>query len=86
MQPSSHARVCPTRIDAAPALFAHRVSVPRCAERQRVAYHKCYACAWSNAHVAAHGLPDAGRGRLRPPAVAALPPDEPAPARTARAV
>ena len=27
--------VCPTRVDAAPVLFAHTVSLPMCQQRQR---------------------------------------------------
>lgn len=88
MQPSSHARVCPTRIDAAPALFAHRLSVAQCSERQRGRYHKCYTCAYAHAQVAAHGLPEA-RLDKRPrasatPATSELAPLPPVP--TARAV
>ncbi len=53
-----HARICPTRIDGAPALFAHRVTVPQCQDRQRGRYHKCYTCAHNNAYVAVHGTPE----------------------------
>ena len=52
-----HTRVCPTRIDAQAALFAHRVTTPQCQDRQRGRYHKCFTCAYNNAYVAAHGLP-----------------------------
>ena len=51
------ARICPTRRDNVPALFAHRVSSCQCQERQRDRYHKCFTCAWSNTYVAAHGSP-----------------------------
>ena len=51
-------RVCPTRIDGSPVLFAHKVDVPRCQERQRQRYHKCFTCAFNNNYVAKHGLPE----------------------------
>lgn len=50
-------RVCPTRIDGAPVLVAHKVDTSRCQERQRERYHKCFTCAWNNNHVAKHGEP-----------------------------
>jgi hypothetical protein len=52
---TGHKRVCPTRIDAAAALFAHRVTTSQCLDRQRGLYHKCFTCAHNNAYVAAHG-------------------------------
>jgi hypothetical protein len=42
--------VCPTRIDAAPVLFAHTVTTPMCQQRQREHYHKCFTCVHNNAH------------------------------------
>ncbi len=51
-------RLCPTRADGASVLFAHKVSAPQCQERQRGRYHKCFTCAFNNAYVAAHGLPE----------------------------
>lgn len=51
-------RVCPTRIDGSQVLFAHRVDVPRCQERQRQGYHKCFTCAYNNNYVSKHGLPE----------------------------
>ena len=50
-------RFCPTRIDAAPVLFAHKVSEGQCQDRQRGQYHKCFTCAWNNAYVQVHGPP-----------------------------
>jgi hypothetical protein len=51
-------RVCPTRIDHAPVLFAHKVVAGTCQDRQRGHYHKCFTCAWNHAWVRAHGVPD----------------------------
>ena len=51
-------RVCPSRIDGAPVLFAHKVDVARCQDRQRQRYHKCFTCAFNNSYVAQNGLPD----------------------------
>ena len=53
-----HSRVCPTRIDGGAALFAHRVTQQACQDKQRGRFHKCFTCAFNNAYVAAHGLPD----------------------------
>jgi len=50
-------RVCPTRVDGSPVLFAHKVDLSRCQERQRQRYHKCFACAWNNSYVSQHGEP-----------------------------
>jgi len=50
-------QVCPTRIDGSAVLFAHKVDRPRCQERQRQRYHKCFTCAWNNSYVAKHGEP-----------------------------
>ncbi len=50
-------KVCPTRIDGAEALFAHKVDSTRCQERQRQRYHKCFTCAYNNSYVATHGEP-----------------------------
>ena len=50
-------RVCPTRIDHAPVLFAHKVIAGQCQDRQRGHYHKCFTCAWNNSWIAARGTP-----------------------------
>ena len=54
---SGHVQVCPTRIDGASALFAHRVTAQQCQDRQRGRYHKCFTCLFNNAYVAKHGMP-----------------------------
>ena len=54
---SDRTRICPTRIDHAPVLFAHKVVAGMCQDRQRGHYHKCFTCAWNNAWVRAHGEP-----------------------------
>lgn len=85
MSPSSHSRVCPTRIDAAPALFSHRLTAEQCQSRQRGQYHKCFTCVFSNAVQAARSL--GVRGRSRPELAPVR--DEPVrklPKSTARAV
>ncbi len=41
--------LCPTRVDAAPVLFAHTVTRPMCQQRQREHYHKCFTCVHNNA-------------------------------------
>lgn len=57
--------LCPTRVDGAPVLVAHKVDKQRCQERQRQRYHKCFTCAWNNNRVALYGepqpLPEAAR-------------------------
>ena len=58
-------RVCPTRIDHAPVLFAHKVIAGQCHDRQRGHYHKCFTCAWQNARVAVNGRPAAHEGAER---------------------
>lgn len=63
--PSDDLRLCPTRIDGATLLFAHKVSSARCQERQRGRYHKCFTCAYNNAYVAVHGLPAPERAEAR---------------------
>ena len=35
-------QLCPTRIDGAPVLFAHKVNQGQCQDRQRGQYHKCF--------------------------------------------
>lgn len=52
-------RVCPTRIDRAPVLFAHKVVDSQCQDRQRGHYHKCFTCSWNNAWIRLHGAPRA---------------------------
>ena len=51
-------RLCPTRADGRAALFAHKVSLGRCQNRQRGQYHKCFTCAYANAYVAKFGMPE----------------------------
>lgn len=53
--PSSALQICPTRIDGAAVLFAHKVSAAQCQDRQRGHYHKCFTCAHNNAYVAKNG-------------------------------
>jgi hypothetical protein len=48
-EPPNGMHLCPTRVDAAPVLFAHTVTVPMCQQRQREHYHKCFTCAHNNA-------------------------------------
>ena len=50
-------RTCPTRVDGAAVLIAHKVTSATCLERQRGGYHKCFTCAYNHAYVAQHGLP-----------------------------
>ena len=59
--------LCPTRIDAAPVLFAHTVTPGMCQQRQREHYHKCFTCVHNNAHAG-----------MRRPALAVLTSVEPA--------
>ncbi|MBK7878766.1 MAG: hypothetical protein IPJ77_24165 [Planctomycetes bacterium] len=56
-QPSG-LQICPTRIDGAPVLFAHKVTQGQCQDRQRGHYHKCFTCAFNNAFVAKNGRPE----------------------------
>jgi hypothetical protein len=55
--PTTGLQHCPTRIDGAPVLFAHKVTQGQCQDRQRGQYHKCFTCAYNNAYVAKHGKP-----------------------------
>jgi hypothetical protein len=55
--PQNGLQSCPTRIDGAPVLFAHKVSAGQCQDRQRGQYHKCFTCAYNNVYVAKHGRP-----------------------------
>jgi hypothetical protein len=50
-------QLCPTRIDRAAVLFAHKVTQAQCQDRQRGQYHKCFTCAYNNAYVSLHGKP-----------------------------
>jgi len=52
---NTNLQMCPSRIDAAPVLFAHKVTQGQCQDRQRGSYHKCFTCAFNNAYVAKHG-------------------------------
>jgi hypothetical protein len=45
-------QLCPTRVDGAPVLFAHKVTQGQCQDRQRGQYHKCFTCIYNNAHAA----------------------------------
>lgn len=56
-EPTSGLQLCPTRIDGAPVLFAHKVSQGQCQDRQRGHYHKCFTCVYNNALVAKNGKP-----------------------------
>jgi hypothetical protein len=49
--PDGRLQLCPTRIDGAPVLFAHKVTQLQCQDRQRGQYHKCFTCAFNNAYV-----------------------------------
>ena len=42
-------RVCPTRADGQPALFAHVITQATCQESQRRHFHKCPTCNFCNA-------------------------------------
>lgn len=48
-------QLCPTRVDGAPVLFAHKVTEGECQDRQRGHYHKCFTCAYNNAYVRKNG-------------------------------
>jgi hypothetical protein len=50
-------QLCPTRVDGAPVLFAHKVSRGQCQDRQRGRYHKCFTCVHNNAYTAVNGSP-----------------------------
>ena len=65
-EPHDHTRVCPTRTDGAASLFAHRVTTEACQDKQRGRFHKCYTCAFHNAYVAEHGLPEPRTGQQAP--------------------
>ena len=77
--PQGQSRVCPTRIDDRPVLFAHRVSAAGCQGRQRGSYHKCYTCVFNNARagqnrkaaLSGKGAPTESGGVDRPQLVAA---------------
>ena len=67
--PDGRLQLCPTRIDGAPVLFAHKVTLAQCQDRQRGQYHKCFTCAFNNAHAgAAHVAPPIANGRALAPA------------------
>jgi hypothetical protein len=59
-------QLCPTRIDGAPVLFAHKVNQGQCQDRQRGHYHKCFTCAYNNLYVAKHGRPSELRVAHKP--------------------
>lgn len=50
--PHGHVRVCPTRTDGVEILFAHKVTLTQCQDRQRGLYHKCYTCEHNNSRAA----------------------------------
>ncbi|MDA1266694.1 MAG: hypothetical protein O2816_16560 [Planctomycetota bacterium] len=54
-QPQGQSRVCPTRTDDRPVLFAHKVSKSQCQDRQRGSYHKCFSCVHNNSWAASTG-------------------------------
>lgn len=56
-EPSPSLQLCPTRIDGAPVLFAHKVNQGQCQDRQRGQYHKCFTCVYNNAYVQKNGQP-----------------------------
>ena len=56
--------VCPPRVDGAPVLFAHTVTVPMCQQRQREHYHKCFTCAHNNAQARGRTGPAESAGAL----------------------
>jgi hypothetical protein len=56
-EPSPSLQLCPTRIDGAPVLFAHKVTQGQCQDRQRGQYHKCFTCVYNNAYVQKNGSP-----------------------------
>lgn len=60
---SNGLQLCPTRIDGAPVLFAHKVTEGQCQDRQRGLYHKCFTCVYNNAYVSRHGMPEASQIR-----------------------
>lgn len=66
-------RTCPTRIDRAPVLFAHRVTRSQCADRQRCGYHKCHTCSYNHAQVLLNGLPVIEDAHAKPAANELLP-------------
>jgi hypothetical protein len=61
---TSHLQLCPTRIDRAPVLFAHKVTPSQCQDRQRGSYHKCFTCAFNNTYAAKHGKPSPVAGQV----------------------
>jgi hypothetical protein len=61
-EPTTGLQLCPTRVDGAPVLFAHKVTLGQCQDRQRGQYHKCFTCAYNNAYVAKNGRPMPIRG------------------------
>ena len=82
MSNSHELRSCPTRIDGAPALFAHKVTPSLCQGRQQNRYHKCFSCAYGDAYVAENGLPPAETPEPIVELVPAGPNRRPAPAPT----
>ena len=55
--PDDGLQLCPTRVDGAPVLFAHKVDAGQCQDRQRGHYHKCFTCVNNNAYVVKNGRP-----------------------------
>jgi hypothetical protein len=56
-------RVCPTRVDGVPVLFAHVIDVADCQQHQRRHFHKCPTCTFCNART---GLPSGAPDVVRP--------------------
>jgi predicted ATPase len=42
-------RQCPTRVDDAPVLIAHTITLVECQKRQREHFHRCPTCVHQNA-------------------------------------
>ena len=84
--PLNGLHACPTRIDGAPVLFAHKVTQSQCQDRQRGHYHKCFTCVHNNALRAPNGRANGGRvngrvtGHVNGTAHVPVPPRETKPA------
>lgn len=46
--PPQGMRLCPTRVDDAPALIAHTITLNECQKRQREHFHRCPTCVHHN--------------------------------------
>jgi hypothetical protein len=47
--PPQGMRQCPTRVDDAPVLIAHTITIAECQKRQREHFHRCPTCIHQNA-------------------------------------